>query len=159
MKHNALVRRAAGGRLVRLEGSFATNTAAEDLERLGTAALDEIESFFQSEATRRDLKLAGKFLGLRAVMIVYLRLGAEWDPNRTVQFLAALPTRARIEGLRASLVRWGPASGGSYGFPPEPLRALFKSLAHNGTDQERTIAKKLIKNPSRSGKSRLLARR
>jgi hypothetical protein len=159
MKYRTLVRRAALGRSIRVKGSFATNTAAEDLERLGTSALDEIESFFRSDATRRDLKLPEKFLGVMSVMMVYLRLGADWDPHRTAEFVKSLPVRARADAVRASLVRWGPASAGNNGAPPEPLRMLFQELTDLGTSEERVMTKKLMKNFSGTRKSRSLARR
>ena len=159
MKHRKLVRTAALGRSVRLTGSFATNSAAEDLERLGTAALDEIEAFFRSESTRRDLKLPEKFLGVMSVMMVYLRLGAEWDPHRTAEFVKSLPPPARLEAIRASLVRWGPASQGHEGVPPEPFRILFQEMIGSGTSEERVLSKKLMKSLVGQRKIRALARR
>jgi len=157
MNVKTLINQAARGRAIRVHhGSIATNVAAQKLEHLGTPVLPQIESYLSrlsTESAERPVAAFDDLMGLRSVLMVYLRLAADWDPDRVADFLRSITGPVRTEALRACLARWGPASSGSNGIPPEPLARLFKDLKKAVSASERKLVTLLITSNARTKKT------
>jgi hypothetical protein len=138
-----LVRAAAEGRTLHLEGDIAFNRPAEQILSLGAAVLPDIETILRSR-TAGTRAAAGELHGLPALLAVYLRITAEADASRAARLFESLKGPIREEAVRAILLRWGPARGRRSNPLPPPLKAFARTLLSRGSPVEKDLAMRLL---------------
>src|SRR6476646_9627888 len=80
------------------EGGFAWNTAALELERVGIAALSDVEERLTGEISHiagedciHHLGLTSRFSGLDYLLRYYLRVGLISEPARVTEIISRFP--------------------------------------------------------------------
>jgi hypothetical protein len=150
MTHMTLIRKAARGRDIKLNGCLSFNKSAEALEGMGESVLPEIEQFlskeFRSDVPADQMERL-PWLGLANVLHVYFELASESHKGDPGSFLLSLHGWLREEAMRVVFVIWGVAVNPRRERRlPDRLEHAVERLSVSGSLRERDFAKRLLRH-------------
>ena len=150
ISHMALIRKAAQGRDIERNGSFAANKSALALRKLGNSVAGEIEDFlsheFRSSVPADEIE-GHPWLGLIDVLHVYFELIAKSHKANSFEFLLSLHGWLREAAMGSVFRIWGPSQNRLRDRKvPKGLRNAVERLSVSGSEKERDFAKRLLRH-------------
>src|SRR5262245_19372435 len=145
-RYAELVRDALASRHMEGSGCFWSNRDCRLLQEVGAPALPAVEAVLLREVLPfyycSTESLGSKFPGLLSLLVTYFAIGKDMGDDRVIAFCRRLYGSRRVDAIRAISIVWlcRPPPAPS----PEPLLAVIRELAEEGTGSVQEVAHRLL---------------